>query len=182
MVNIKTGFKVSDAMTQEPITISNSITLKEAAKLMKKKHVGALVIKERGKLRGIMTEKDMVRKGILYGKDPNKTKVREVMNPKFNVIQPDLDIFEALKIMRDFNIRHLPVTKKNKMVGLLTLKDILKIQPDLFDLLVEKFELREEERKPIFNIGEKEGICETCGKYADKLYSKEGALVCKNCK
>ncbi len=178
---MKTGFKVSDAMTEQPITISPSLTLKEAALLMKKKHVGALIIKKKKKVLGIMTEQDMVRKAIAKGKGP-KTKVEDLMDPNITTIESHLDIFEALKVMRDLNIRHLPVVKGNNMVGLLTLKDVLKIQPDLFDLLVDKFELREEERKPIYNIGEKEGICNTCGEYAQKLYSKQGALICKSCR
>lgn len=182
MVILKTGFKVSDAMTEQPVTISQDLTLKESAQLMAKKHIGALIIKEKGKVLGIMTEKDMVRQAIAKGKNPVKTKAKEIMNTKVNTIEPDKDIFEALKIMRDLNIRHLPVVQDKKMVGLLTLKDILKIQPDLFDLMVEKFELREEERKPIYNIGEKEGLCNTCGEYTEKLYNKDGALVCKNCR
>jgi len=169
-------------MTEQPITISKDLTLKEAALLMQKKHVGALIIKEKGKIMGIMTEKDMVRKAIAKGKDPSKTKTKEIMNTSVNKIQPDVDIFDALKKMSDLNIRHLPVVQDNKMIGLLTLKDILKIEPDLFDILVEKFELREEERKPICKIGEKEGLCNTCGEYTEKLYNKNGVLVCNKCR
>ena len=169
-------------MTEQPITVSPDLTLKESAQLMAKKHVGALIIREKRKVVGIMTEKDMVRQAVAKGKDPVKTKIKEIMNIQVNTIEPDKDIFEALKIMRDLNIRHLPVVQDKKMVGLLTLKDILKIEPELFDLLVEKFELREEERKPIYNIGEKEGLCNTCGEYAEKLYNKDGALICKKCK
>ena len=62
---------------------------------------------------------------------------------------PEEDIFEALRIMRDYNIRHLPVLHQGKFVGLVTMKDILKIEPDLYEILVEKIELREAERKPI---------------------------------
>lgn len=179
---MKTGIKVSDAMTEQPITISPDLTLKKSAQLMAKKHIGALIIKKNHKVLGIITEKDMVRKGIAKGKDSVKTKVKEIMNTKVNTIEPDKDIFDALKVMNDLNIRHLPVVQGKDMVGLLTLKDILKIQPDLFDLLVERFELREEERKPIYNVREKEGICQTCGEYAEKLYPKEGVMVCKSCK
>ena len=70
----------------------------------------------------------------------------------------------------------------SKMLGLLTLKDILKIEPQLFDLLVEKFELKEEERKPINNIREKEGVCNLCGNYSESLTEKEGGVLsCKDC-
>ncbi|MBW2970751.1 CBS domain-containing protein [Candidatus Woesearchaeota archaeon] len=58
-------------------------------------------------------------------------------------------MYDSLVLMRDYNIRHLPVVHKKELVGYLTIKDILKIEPQLFELIVEKFELREEHRKPI---------------------------------
>jgi len=179
---MKTGYKVIDAMTKKPIEVAPDITLQECSKLMSNNHVGSLIIKENEDLKGLITEQDIVRKAVAVGLDTEKTKVNEVMVKELTVIEPEKDIYDALVLMKKLNIRQLPVMENNNMVGLLTLKDILKIQPTLFDLLVEKFELREEERKPIFNIGEKEGVCETCGEYADKLYSKEGALICKSCK
>jgi len=71
------------------------------------------------------------------------------METNLTTTTPDEDIFEALRIMRDYNIRHLPVMHQGKFVGLVTLKDILKIEPDLYEIMVEKIELREAERKPI---------------------------------
>ena len=63
------------------------------------------------------------------------------------------------------------------MIGLLTLKDILKIEPELFDLIVDKLQIKEEEHKPLDN----EGICEECGTYAPKLLARHDALICKEC-
>ncbi|MBI2660295.1 CBS domain-containing protein, partial [Candidatus Woesearchaeota archaeon] len=79
------------------------------------------------------------------------------------------------------NIRHLPVVDKGKMVGLLTIKDILKIEPSLFELLVEKFELREETRKPIDRIISREAICQGCGAYAEDIKKVKGSLLCERC-
>ena len=83
--------------------------------------------------------------------------------------------------MRDNNIRHLPVVENNEMVGLLTIKDILKIEPDLFDLIVEKFELKEENRKPINRIIPTEGICQECGEYSEKVKELNDTILCENC-
>lgn len=68
-------------------------------------------------------------------------------------ISPGKDVYDALILMRNHDIRQLPVIEKNKLVGFLTSKDILKIQPELFDLFIEKYELREEQRK----LSESEG-------------------------
>ena len=61
------------------------------------------------------------------------------------------------------------------------MKDVLKIEPQLFEILVEKIKLREEARKPINKINESEGICELCSNYSEVLTEKEGSLVCNDC-
>ncbi len=149
MYRIKTGYTVGDAMTHEPIIISPSKTLRDAAKLMASEHVGSLLIKENDKIIGIITEQDMVRKGIAGPGNTALKKVREVMATDLVTTSPDEDIFEALRIMRDYNFRHLPVIYQGKFVGLVTMKDILKIEPDLYEIMVERIELREAERKPL---------------------------------
>ena len=143
---MKTGYKVYDCMTTKPISVSPDVSLEECAKIMAKDHVGALVIKENNESKGVITEQDIVRKVIAKGINPATKKVSDFMAKKLITINPNSDIYEALIKMKDSNIRHLPVVAEGKMIGLLTLKDILKIEPSLFDLLVEKFEIREARR------------------------------------
>ncbi|MBN2111647.1 CBS domain-containing protein [Candidatus Woesearchaeota archaeon] len=178
---MKTGYKVCDAMTEKPVTISPDATIQECAKIMSERHVGALVIKNKSQLVGIITEQDIVRKSVIHAHHPAKTKAFEVMEKNMHTIEPEKDIFDALLQMKEWNIRHLPVVAENEMVGLLTLKDVLKIEPQLFDLLVEKFELREEENKPVNNFHTKEGICQMCGKYSEELISRDNTFVCYKC-
>ena len=177
---MKSGYKVADAMTINPISVGASTTLLECAKIMSEKHVGAVVVKSNSHSIGILTEQDIVRKAVAKGASTNE-KVKDFMEEKLRTITPDADIYDALIKMRDNNIRHLPVVEDNKMVGLLTIKDILKIEPDLFDIVVEKFELREESRKPINRVIPTEGICQECGEYSEKVKLVDGAVVCENC-
>jgi CBS domain-containing protein len=178
---MKTGYKVGDCMTIHPVTVKKESTLKECADLMRDKHVGSLLVEDKGKVVGIVTEQDMVRKGIAALLDPSKTPITKIMETELTTISPDKDIYEAMTVMRDYNIRHLPVIDKGKFVGFLTIKDVLKIQPQLFDLIVEKFELREETRKPVFG-GEDEGVCEVCGNYSSDIEDVDGQKVCQQCK
>ena len=178
---MKTGFKVCDAMTEKPVSLPSTATLEECAKSMAKCHVGGLPIMEGTRLVGILTEQDIVRNVVAKGLDPKKVKIRDVMEKKIITISPDQDIYDALVQMRDMNIRHLPVTDEGKMIGLLTLKDILKIQPQLFELLVDRFEIREADRKPVFAYREKEGICELCGEYESEVKLLDGSVVCGEC-
>ncbi len=178
---MKTGYKVYNCMTTKPISVTSDTTLEECAKAMVTNHVGALVIKDDNKSKGLITEQDIVRKVIAKGINPLTKKVKDFMEIKLITIGSNDDIYDALIKMRDQNIRHLPVVENGKMVGLLTLKDILKIEPQLFELLVEKFELREESRKPISRIIPNEGICQACGAYVENIKKVKGSLLCERC-
>lgn len=149
MYRIKTGYTVGDAMTMNPITISSNKTLRDAAKIMKTEHVGSLLVTEDKQIVGIITERDIVKKAVAALGNPSLKKVKEIMATDLVTTTPDEDIFEAIRIMRDYNFRHLPVKHNGKIVGLITLKDILKIEPDLYEIMVEKIQVREAERKPI---------------------------------
>ncbi len=170
-----------DAMTTKPISVSPDATLEECARVMRDNHVGALVIKEENVSIGIITEKDIVRKVLASGINPLKEEVTDHMAKDLITIKPEDDIYEALIKMRDQNIRHLPVIKDRQMIGLLTLKDVLKIQPSLFDLIVERFELREEKRKPINRVIPNEGICQECGEYSEDVGDVNGVILCGKC-
>jgi len=177
----KTGYKVCDAMTKKPVSVLPETTIEECALKMLKNHVGSLVITDGAKLLGILSDRDIVRRVVAKGLNPKELKAREVMIKKVITISPEKDIYDALKKMKDYDVRHLPVMDKKEMIGLLTLKDVLKIQPELFELMVEKFELREEAGKPIFGGPISEGICEACGFPSTNLREIEGLFLCTRC-
>ena len=179
---MKTGYKVCDAMTKKPITVSPDVSIQECAKIMSDMHVGSLIVKDKENLVGIITEQDIVRKSVISNDKPAVRKASDIMETEMHTIEPEKDVFEALVSMKDLNIRHLPVMSSAEMIGLLTLKDILKIQPQLFDLLVDKFELREAERKPINQPEESGSLCEVCGNYSENLADHEGSLKCFDCR
>ncbi len=129
---------VRDAMTKMPISVGPNTLILECSKIMLKEDVGSLIIKEANILRGIVTEKDLVEKIIAKELDPKKTKVKEIMTKDVITIEPTKDIMQAIKIMTEKNIRRLPVVELDKLIGLLTVKDILKIQPEMFDIIIEK--------------------------------------------
>ena len=178
---MKSGIQVADAMTINPVSIEFDITLAECARVMSKNHVGAVVIKDNNLSLGILTEQDIVRKAVAKGVNANETKVRDFIAKKLITVKPSEDIYEAIVKMRNNNIRHLPVVESGRMLGLLTIKDILKIEPQLFEIIVEKFELREESRKPINRIIPTEGICQLCGEYSEKVKEVDGSVICDSC-
>jgi len=147
---METGFKVLDAMTKMPITATSNISITDAARLMVKHGVGSLLVVDRDQLRGIITEGDLTYRVIAKSLSPDKTLVSDIMTTDVVSLAPDMDIYDALVQMNNFEIRHAPVMHNSKLVGFLTQKDILKIQPDLFDLIVERMHIREEKEKPVY--------------------------------
>src|SRR3989338_10232697 len=176
---MKSGIQVADAMTINVISVTSDFTLPECAKVMDSNHIGAVIVKDNGQSLGIITEKVIFRKALARGVSVKKAKVKDFMETELITINPDADIYDALIKMRDSNVMHLPVVQNNEIVGLLTIKDILKIEPELFELIAEKFELKEESRKPINRIIPTEGICQECGEYTEKVREIDGTSLCQ---
>ena len=139
---MKTGIKVIDAMTKQPIDISPQSTVIECTRLMLDRHVGSLLIKEGEKLLGFLTERDLVRM-ISLGIDPRVTEVKRIMTTRMVTISPEKDIYEAITLMNKENLRRLPVILNERIIGLITLRDILTIQPTLFELILDKVSIKE---------------------------------------
>ena len=138
---VKTGITVMDAMSKNPVYISPNDNILESTKLMLEKHIGSLLVKEKESLLGILTERDLVRM-VSLGIDPKTTKVRQIMTTKIITITPEKDIYDAIVLMNKENLRRLPVTVNGRVIGLITLRDILTLQPTLFDLILDMVDIR----------------------------------------
>ena len=181
---MQTGYRVCDVMTRKPIAVTPKTTVRECAKLMRDSKVSSLVVKEGDTLRGHITDDVLIVSVLAEGLNVDRTTASEVMLVKVPTIEPKKDVYEALMVMRDSETRQLPVVDRengNKLVGLLTLKDILKIQPQLFDLLVDKIVLREEEQKLTGGRYPLEGTCDNCSQFFPKLYEVDGDFLCTKC-
>lgn len=170
---IKIGIKVGDVMARNFIAAKPDISILAAVDLMVKKRVGSLILQEGGMLKGILTEKDVMW-ALSKKRDLSDVKAGDICTRKITTIRPSADIYDAARTMRKTKFRRLPVVIKKKVIGYLTLKDMLRIQPELFELAREGYERKE--------VGEmiKEGICEECERF-DLLYNKNGKLVCDQC-
>lgn len=143
---MKIGIKVGDIMTRTFASISPSMTVSECSKEMILKKVGSLIVADEQVLKGIVTEGDII-KAIAKYKDLNKVKAVDVMTKKVISVAPGEDIYDALLKMKKYQIRWLPVVVKGKIIGLLTEKDILVIEPSLFDIVAQHIPIREEHKK-----------------------------------
>jgi len=184
------GIKVGEIMTRDYVSVKPDTPITECAKVMIKKRVGSLILEEKGKLRGLLIERDiiwaMTKKNI---EELKEIKAKDLAKKKVMVIRPSADLYEALKKMRKSKYRWLPVIEAGKLVGFLTLKDILRIEPSLFEIAHSQgaFQIKEEEekfRRIKMRRGQEEipeGFCEECGNY-DYLSKIDGRLICESCR
>jgi len=172
-------------MTRNFIWVLPSENLKECARTMVKKRVGSLIVKEGDKLRGILTEKDIIRAVVKKSKeDLGEILAKDVMQRKVVTIKPSADITEALSKMKKKKVRRLPVVESGKVIGMITTNDIIKIDPGLFELIAETVQIRDETEKMKVSGKTREsvrtGICEECGE-SGILYHDKGLLICEKC-
>lgn len=182
---MKIGVKVGDIMTRNFVSVSPDTSLLDCARKMVKKRVGSLILKENDKLKGIITEGDII--WALTKKSRKELKqieAKEIAPRKLVTIKPSADLYEALQKMKKTKYRWLPVTIKGNVIGFLTLKDVLRIEPSLFETAREIMQISEESEKlKRRRAGEKfkEGLCEECGNF-DILYIVDNRLICEACR
>lgn len=125
---------VGDILTtksHDVITITGDKTLHEAIKVLVKHNIGALlVLGEKGELEGIISERDILRESAEHDRELRKTKVKDVMSTDLIIGVKDDDISYTMGIMTNNRIRHLPVMDNKKIVGIVSLGDVVKAQLD----------------------------------------------------
>jgi CBS domain-containing protein len=122
--------KVRELMTKQPTTVEPDARVGEVATLMKQEDCGSIPVVEGGRLVGIVTDRDIVIRGIASGKDPKNQRVSEVMSSDPVSIGPDEDVSAAEKVMGDRQIRRLPVVEGGKLVGILVTAQIARAGND----------------------------------------------------
>jgi CBS domain-containing protein len=115
---------VEEVMTKNIVSIECNKTIFNACQEYSKNKVGSLVAMDKKITVGILTERDIIEKVILEKKDPNKTKVREIMSPNIKTVHALAPLEKAAKIMRENQIKKLPVILNNEIVGIITETDL----------------------------------------------------------
>ena len=107
-------------------TIAPSAAVFDAVKLMAEKSIGALLVMEDLKIDGIITERDYARKIVLMGRSSKETPVRDIMTSPVMYVRPDQTNEECMALMTDNRVRHLPVIDNGKLIGLISIGDLVK--------------------------------------------------------
>ncbi len=127
--------KAEDVMTREVITLDENVSAKKAAEIMAQEGVSAVIVTAEGKAIGILTERDILKRIVVEDKNSVETKLKEIMSSPLVTIGPSVDLEEAARIMFEKKIKNLPVINDNRLIGLINLQDICRLQPEVLKML-----------------------------------------------
>jgi CBS domain-containing protein len=122
---------VEEIMTRDPRTVDASDTIVDAARTMNEADIGDVVVVDNGAVQGIVTDRDIVVRAIAEGRDPQSTSVSDVCTTGIEAIEPSASVDDALRKMREGDIRRLPVVQDGRPVGIVSLGDLaVEREPD----------------------------------------------------
>lgn len=117
--------QILDQKGRNVFSIHSSATVYEALQIMSEKNIGALPVMDDDQLKGIFSERDYARKVVLQNKASKDTAIHEIMTHNVITVNPYNSIDECMELMSNKHIRHLPVEDKGKVVGILSISDIV---------------------------------------------------------
>jgi len=137
------SIKIEDIMVKDVLTVDVSESVLKATKKMNDRKVGSIVAVDRGKPVGILTERDILSKIVVEKRDAEKTMVKEVMSTPLISGKPEMSLEDIIKTMLLKRVKKLPILKDGKLVGIITLFDIVRWSPIAANLLRETCETQE---------------------------------------
>jgi CBS domain-containing protein len=123
---MKTVAQVLRTKGNEVLSVSPELSVFDALGVMAEKNVGALLVVEGGRLAGIFSERDYARKVILKGKASRETPVRDIMTSHVLYVRPEQTVDDCMALMTDKRVRHLPVLDEERLVGVISIGDVVK--------------------------------------------------------
>lgn len=133
-LGMSVSLEVKDIMINKVWTIEVDASLRDAVKLMNKHEIGCLIVMEKGNAVGIVTERDFLKRVVAQSEELKKVKVKEIMSKPLVTGKRDMEIEDVARLMFRRKIKKLPLVEHGKLLGLVTLTDLLRIQPQLIKM------------------------------------------------
>jgi CBS domain-containing protein len=122
---------VEEVMTRDPRTVNADDPIIDAARIMRDDDIGNVIVRQDGEVAGIVTDRDIVVRSVAEGVDAGSTPVREVCTTGIEAIEPSASVDDALRKMREADVRRLPVVDDGRPVGIISLGDLaVEREPD----------------------------------------------------
>ena len=126
--------------SQRLLSIAPDATVFDALTLMARHDIGSLVVLEGERLTGIFSERDYARQVVLLGKSSKETRVRDIMTHKVLCVRPDQTVSECMALMTEKRVRHLPVLDHKKVIGVISIGDVVKEVISGQQMIIEQLE------------------------------------------
>ena len=179
--DMTTRVLVRDIMNSPVVSASPDDTIHDIAKKMKDGNIGSIIIMEKDKPVGIVTDWDIVSKALVNDSKPSQVKSKEVMEELYT-IEGEESITEAARLLRKHNIKRLGVVYKNRLVGIISSSDVIAVTPDLVEIVSEKSTIIRGELGIARSASNISGYCDECGEWSDLLQYDEGTFICEVCR
>ena len=177
--NMPTRILVRDVMNSPVISASSDNTIEDVASKMKEHKIGSIIIMEKEKPIGIVTDWDIVSNAVAKDLKPSMLKSKDIMQ-KLHTIEGEEGVTAVARLLRQHNIKRLGVVYKGKLVGIISASDVILVTPDLVDVISEKASLlRGEIGRGAGNVS---GYCDECGEWSDLLQYEGGSFTCEECR
>jgi CBS domain-containing protein len=178
----KVTLQVGELKSDNLVSVQTEENVIEVAKLMDQKEIGSVLVRRKGELVGIITDRDIITRVLSKGLDAATMKVSEAMSSPLMTIEENASVEDAAKKMAKHHLRRLVVEKNNQKVGLISESDIIRVDPELHFLISEqsKLEARMVPNEPhTFTLA---GFCEECGNYSARLRKIDGQWLDEDCR
>ncbi|MEM0120274.1 MAG: CBS domain-containing protein [Thermoprotei archaeon] len=172
--------RVSEVMETDLATTTPKSIVMEVARTMAEKNVGTVIVVDKNRPVGIVTERDLVTRVMAKGRDPITTYVGDIMSRPLIWVRPTENVVTAIKVMNTKQIRHLAVLEGARLVGVVTDRGILLNTPQLLELAEELLRVYSTERGGV-RVETVSGYCESCNNWSDKLVETEDGYICEKC-
>jgi signal-transduction protein with cAMP-binding, CBS, and nucleotidyltransferase domain len=175
-IRFETRIPLKEMMRHDPTTISSNATVAKAAAAMCHDDVGSCIVLNHNLPVGIVTEQDINCKVVARDLKPSTVHVNEIMSTPLITVSAEKTVGDAASMMVKHKVRRLPVVDENKkVIGIVTVRDLLAVSNELNELLTDLIEINREE------IVE-QGMCSRCSQMSDDLKRVDSVLLCPRCR
>ena len=179
-LDLSAKMQVREAMSSPVVSVDENEDIVQVSNKMREQRVGAvIVVNGNGNPVGIVTERDVVTRVVADGVDPNMVVASKVMTSPLKMVEPELGLMDAMKMMDKENIRRLGVIYKGELVGIVTDRSILRLVPTIMDIMKEQQDIIGDNQQAGASTV---GYCDRCETYSNNLREVDGEFLCEDCR
>ncbi|WP_292492221.1 CBS domain-containing protein [Methanoculleus sp. 10] len=174
-IHFETRVPIREVMRSHPTTVDVGETVARAAQTMCRDEVGSCIVLQNSLPIGIVTEEDINCKVVAKDVKPGSVRVDGIMSTPLITIGADKMVGDAVAMMVKHRVRRLPVVENQRVIGIVTVRDILTVAAEVNELLADLIEINREEEYTM-------GVCDRCGNMSDDLSRVDNLMLCHACR